>query len=775
MQSYTFSLCKQCRLAFSRQFHSSLPTARSIKGQKVREKTLPNLSVRQTFSSPSPSFQKNPRSSIQGLKTSKVTPLITPTQKQIRSLVHRQLRYWAAAPKTLRRLTSLSLEEDEAKAILDAFVAYTDKQLSGTETSTAKPDEDPWDVLHLWTGQEADKPEMVNRALTTQLFIFVAQPDLDIQGVRPESWTILRRTSEALDLRFPAEAFPLARARTRKIYLHVGPTNSGKTYNALRALATARSGVYAGPLRLLAHEVWERLNRGSIRPYDADPSTASQYARECNLVTGEEQRIVSPEASLTSCTVEMINLFKHWSVCVIDEIQMIADSQRGYSWTAAVLGVCADEVHLCGEEAAVPLIETLMKETGDELIIKRYQRLTPLAVAEKSLNSQWKGIEKGDCVVTFSRRTIFQLKRLIEQETGLRCAVAYGRLPPEIRSEQAALFNDRESGYDVIVATDAIGMGLNLKIKRVVFIQLSKHNGTREVPLSLSQIKQIGGRAGRFGEHGDASSTGVVTCFHQSDLSMLKTAFESEAPELPKAIVPFHLTTLANIAQLLPDGYSFHELIQLLSVAARLGSSYSLPSHMAVWHGIESIDYYGRDLRLVEKMQFAVSPTTWRSEMEVGVFEHYLRQYTSGRVVDLHECLEESELLATLERVNEARKEYQIRNPSGLPEAASGDQYQNTLTLSTLETLHKVLINYIWLAYRMPVSFAQQSIAVRLKEEAEAGIEYLLERIGERRLDREFKTVSQIRAENPEGKIQYSPREKGFPMRLRPSRVGNAN
>ena len=463
MKMFTISVCRQCRAALSRQFHSSLPVARSQRQNKKYLKRLKTLPVQGSFPSAVTTSRwkdtDGPSSSARYRSPSLIKPHENLTPEDIRWLLRRNLPRWVEAPETVRILTSLGLEESEARAILDMYEIHMEQELSRPSDSE---DDDPWSVLHLWTGEESDKHAIVNRGLTAHLFVFAAQPNLDIPSVKSESIQVLRRANEALDLRFPVEAFPLARARTRKVYLHVGPTNSGKTYNALRALASAPNGVYAGPLRLLAHEVWERLNRGSIRPHNADPSTAHLYARECNLITGEEQRIVSVNATLTSCTVEMINVFKQWSVCVIDEIQMISDPQRGSSWTSAVLGVCADELHLCGEEAAVPLIEALMKETGDELTIKRYERLTPLAVATTSLGGRWDLIEKGDCVVTFSRRSIFELKRQVERSTGLRCAVAYGRLPPETRSEQAALFNDRTSGYDVIVATDAIGMGLNL-------------------------------------------------------------------------------------------------------------------------------------------------------------------------------------------------------------------------------------------------------------------------------------------------------------------------
>jgi ATP-dependent RNA helicase SUPV3L1/SUV3 len=182
------------------------------------------------------------------------------------------------------------------------------------------------------------------------------------------------------------------------------------------------------------------------------------------LITGEEAKIVADNAALLSCTVEMISTSILYDVAVVDEIQMIASSDRGGGWTRAVLGLFAKEIHLCGEETAIPIIQALVKETGDELIIKRYNRLTPLIIQDQTLEGDLSRVQKGDCIVTFTRSGIFALKRQVEELTGMRCAVAYGRLPPEIRSEQAALFNDPESGYDVMIGSDAIGMGLNLYV-----------------------------------------------------------------------------------------------------------------------------------------------------------------------------------------------------------------------------------------------------------------------------------------------------------------------
>ena len=310
--------------------------------------------------------------------------------------------------------------------------------------------------------------------------------------VPPSTIYLIQRLARAADRTYPAEEFAHARKMHRKVIMHVGPTNSGKTHRALRALAASRVGVYAGPLRLLAHEIWERLNLGQIVPLGVEDEIEAQatesvadsdsaldigkvspavrkrgnpkYVRNCNMLTGEEQKIVEEGAPLLSCTVEMLSVETRYDVAVIDEIQMIADEQRGSGWTNAVLGLCAKELHLCGEETAVPLIKALLKDTGDELIVNRYTRLTPLLVEKESLHGDLSLVQKGDCLVTFARSNIFSLKRTIEKKTGMRCAVVYGKLPPEIRSEQAALFNEPDSGYDVMIGSDAIGMGLNLYV-----------------------------------------------------------------------------------------------------------------------------------------------------------------------------------------------------------------------------------------------------------------------------------------------------------------------
>lgn len=168
------------------------------------------------------------------------------------------------------------------------------------------------------------------------------------------------------DLRAPHEWFPMARLIKRKIVFHGGPTNSGKTYHALQRLREADpafgGGVYCGPLRLLALEVFEQLNRQGVY---------------CDLVTGQEKREI-PFSTHISCTVEIVRTNREYDVGVIDEIQMIADPQRGHAWTRAMLGLPARELHLCGGMEALEIVKNIASHTGDELEIRTYDRMSEL-------------------------------------------------------------------------------------------------------------------------------------------------------------------------------------------------------------------------------------------------------------------------------------------------------------------------------------------------------------------------------------------------------------
>ena len=340
------------------------------------------------------------------------------------------------------------------------------------------------------------------------------------------------------DMRRPEWWYPKARLSKRTIIYHGGPTNSGKTYHALEALKRAENGVYAGPLRLLALEVHERLNDAGVY---------------CSLFTGQERREV-PFATHASSTIEMVSLQERYDVAVIDEIQLIGSSERGHSWTRALLGLDAREIHVCGALDASELVEDLAKKCGDDFVLKTYERLTPLKPLP--VLKGWRDVRAGDCVVTFSRDDIHAVKRLIEEaKPGTKCCVVYGTLPPETRAEQARLFNTEGNGYDVLVASDAIGMGLNLNIGRVLFRRVLKYAGNApsearlasvapeyrddarrlgQLPADRALVKQIAGRAGRmstaFGEGG-----GGVAAMDERDAQYVRKALNAKPDKVTKA------------------------------------------------------------------------------------------------------------------------------------------------------------------------------------------------------------------------------------------------
>ncbi len=268
-----------------------------------------------------------------------------------------------------------------------------------------------------------------------------------------------------------------ARKLKRRVIYHMGPTNSGKTYNAIEALAKAKNGCYLAPLRLLASELFDTLNDKGV------PTT---------LLTGEE--VVEIEgASHFSSTIEMAKLQEHFECMVIDEIQMITDTQRGWAWTRALVNANADEIHLCGDHSVYELVEKILKLTGDTLEVCNYQRKTSLTVMPHPIKLV--DMERNDTLIVFSRRNALKYKRDLEN-LNFKVSIVYGRLSPEVRREQARKFDEGET--DIMVATDAIAMGMNLPIKRIVFSAVSKFWDGKEFPLTDSELKQIAGRAGRF-------------------------------------------------------------------------------------------------------------------------------------------------------------------------------------------------------------------------------------------------------------------------------------
>jgi ATP-dependent RNA helicase SUPV3L1/SUV3 len=277
-----------------------------------------------------------------------------------------------------------------------------------------------------------------------------------------------------------AAHFVNARSLQRRLTVVIGPTNSGKSHYALDRLAAAESGAALAPLRLLALEFQEALAARGVA---------------ASLLTGEE-RDIAPGARHVACTVEMADTSRIIDVAVVDEAQMLADPDRGAAWTAAIMGIPAREVIVLGAPDCLPLVRRIAELCDEPVEVVRLQRKNPLLAAAEAVGLS--AITDADAVVAFSRRDIFLLREQL-MARGRRVAVIYGNLGPEVRRAESRRF--REGDAPVLVATDAIGMGLNLPIRRVVFSSLVKWDGKEERPLTPSEIRQIGGRAGRYGQH----------------------------------------------------------------------------------------------------------------------------------------------------------------------------------------------------------------------------------------------------------------------------------
>lgn len=189
----------------------------------------------------------------------------------------------------------------------------------------------------------------------------------------------------------------------------------------------------------------------------------------------------------------MAKLSSVFDCVVIDEIQMITDPQRGWAWTRALVNIFSPEIHICGDPSVLSLIEEIVNLCGDELEIKTYERMTELNLENRALKLE--ELQKSDALIVFSRRNALKHKHLLEQN-GFRVSIIYGMLSPEVRREQARKFDEGET--DIIVSTDAISMGMNLPIRRIVFSTLSKFINSVEYIITDSEIKQIAGRAGRY-------------------------------------------------------------------------------------------------------------------------------------------------------------------------------------------------------------------------------------------------------------------------------------
>jgi len=255
------------------------------------------------------------------------------------------------------------------------------------------------------------------------------------------------------------------------------------------------------------------------------------------LLTGEE-RIDIPGAQITAATVEMFNPQQSGECVLIDEAHLLADPDRGWAWTRALMGAEAPDLQVIGAPTVRGLVEKLAGAAAVEFDVEEHERLTPLRMARH----HWpiEELPARTILVAFSRAAVLGLKVALE-ERGRKVSVVYGNLPPEVRRKQADRFANGQT--EICVATDAVGMGLNLPADQVCFAEVYKFDGRELRVLTPNEVRQIGGRAGRY----LLSTVGEIGATTPEDLELIGDLFEAPVEDLTHARVAPTVEDIAMI------------------------------------------------------------------------------------------------------------------------------------------------------------------------------------------------------------------------------------
>ena len=288
----------------------------------------------------------------------------------------------------------------------------------------------------------------------------------------------VRKSTADLSVRLPE--------RTREpetVVAHLGPTNSGKTHDALQFLVETGRGVYAAPLRMLAQEAHRRLS--------------ADLGDDVGLVTGEER--INPDAPIICCTAEMAPM--RGETLVLDEVQWAEDAERGSAWTRLMLGGDYRHILLLGAVEALPLV----RHAFPQVDVRFFERKAPLDwIGRRGVV----GLGPGTVVVAFSRRAVIGLASELNLLHPGKVAVLYGAMPLASRREEIDRF--LSGAAEVCAATDVLGHGVNLPCETLLFAETTKFDGQERRDLLPWEIAQIAGRAGRFGFH-ERGHVGVLT------------------------------------------------------------------------------------------------------------------------------------------------------------------------------------------------------------------------------------------------------------------------
>ena len=284
-----------------------------------------------------------------------------------------------------------------------------------------------------------------------------------------------------------------------KITAVLGPTNTGKTFLAIETMLSFDSGMIGFPLRLLAREVYDKI----IKKISLD---------KVALITGEE-KIIPQNAKYFLCTVESMPINKHLDFVGIDEIQMCADHERGHIFTDRLLNLRGEKLTMLMGSVT---IKNIIHKLGEDTEFIKRDRLSKLSyVGHKKISR----MNRKTAIIAFSTEEVYAIAELVRRQKG-GAAIVMGSLSPKTRNAQVELYQSGD--VDFLVATDAIGMGINMDLENVFFSNLKKFDGKKLRRLNLTEIGQIAGRAGRYLNDGNFGITGECKEINAEDVDLLE-------------------------------------------------------------------------------------------------------------------------------------------------------------------------------------------------------------------------------------------------------------
>ena len=284
-----------------------------------------------------------------------------------------------------------------------------------------------------------------------------------------------------------------------KINAVLGPTNTGKTHLAIETMLSFDSGMIGFPLRLLAREIYDKVIK-KIGP------------EKVALITGEEKKI-PPDAKFFFCTVESMPIDKQLDFVGVDEIQMCADHERGHIFTERLLNMRGNKLTMfMGSNT----IKNIISKLNDDIEFIYRERFSKLSYSGYKKISR---IDRKTAIIAFSAEDVYAIAELIRRQKG-GAAIVMGSLSPKTRNAQVELYQSGD--VDFLVATDAIGMGINMNLDNVYFSNLKKFDGKKSRKLNLSEIGQIAGRAGRYLNDGNFGVTGQCKDINPENIDLLE-------------------------------------------------------------------------------------------------------------------------------------------------------------------------------------------------------------------------------------------------------------